>query len=61
MYIEANPPSHLVRPLADVVREAYDDAVDADWDGKPNAAALWHTHATLKARLDAGELFYALF
>ena len=59
MYIEQKP-AGVVLPLADVVRAAYDKASDAEWNGSP-CDHLWSHYRTVKAKLDAGELFYPTF
>lgn len=46
--------------LKDAVDEAYRKASNADWDGVPSDH-LWEQYRSLKARLEAGEIYEPLF
>lgn len=46
--------------LKDAVDDAYTAASNADWDGIPSDH-LWERYRSLKARLEAGEIYEPLF
>ena len=46
--------------LKDAVDDAYTAASNADWDGVPSDH-LWERYRSLKARLEAGEIYEPLF
>lgn len=52
--------SDIVRPLADVVKEVYDEATEADWEGRPSEH-LWKRYAMLRERSRNGELYEVMF
>ena len=53
-------PSDLVRPISEAVKEAHDEAVDADWNGRVSSH-LWHRYNRLRERELNGELYEVMF
>jgi len=53
-------PSDLVRPISECVREAHDEAVEADWNGMVSTH-LWHRYNRLRERELSGELYEVMF
>lgn len=51
---------HLA-PLQPMVEEAYNKAVEADWNGDPSSKNLWAEYRRLKTKLDNGELYEPKF
>jgi hypothetical protein len=50
---------HLLA-LTEAVEQAYNKAVQADWDRQPSDH-LWEQYRSLKARLENGEIYDPLF
>ena len=50
-----------IAPLKTMVEEAYDKAVQADWDADPSSKFHWSEYRRLKTKLDNGELYEPRF